>query len=580
MMGTVPRLRWQYGSSSRVTAALLLGLVAVGCKAFDPVKSEHLCGQDGIISANCPQCQGDSPAENCPQCQEGDPSRCSPVMPRNPIEGAPDGVAGGPDEGSGSQQAGEDGSPSDRSSGGRGGQESGSGSDGRSDSSQAAGQGGKEAPPGPSEEEIEDMMPGCQSDGDCMRNFSADTPHCNTDGSTCEQCLTDDHCAGTMLKHCDPTSHRCEDCVSDGDCPSMACEEAQHICVECKLNEQCTDAMKNQCNLDSFKCVDCVDDVGCAAPTPACDVAMHSCFECLDDKGVDYCTDEVINTCDPATRTCVDCIDDSGCSKAGPDETCDTDNKACVDCYHGEGCLDSAKPVCDGETCVQCLDDRDCDSGHCYDKHCVECKVDDHCSSRSEARCSSSSHKCEPCGDNSDCEHLDGTTECDSGQCVECKDDSGGACGDYACLRDEKTCSDVRKGSVDVCRRCIADSVCKQGMKCVTLDFGGEAHGDFCVYTSGSSGNCGDRRPYSHYARATSIDGAGGGYCVPADTTTCEAVLDATSERDCSGGGSADCGASGVVDGSCNDNKRCTYSCDLPEDCLPGEMCLTNKTCG
>lgn len=581
MMGTVPTGRQQYRSSHRLAAALLLGLVSTACKAFDPVKSHDLCTQPGIISANCPQCQGDTPAGNCPQCQEGDPSRCGPVTSDQPVGESDldgDGIEEGPNEDPGQAQAGEDGS-SEVPSGGRGGRDDAGGSNGP-DSMQAAGQGGKAPPPDPSEEEIEDRTPGCQSDAECMRTAPVpeETPYCEPISKRCEECVTDEHCAGTMRQRCDPKSHRCEDCVSDGDCEPMACDEEQHICRQCEIDEHCADG--DQCHADKFSCVDCTTDKGCAAPTPACDPNMNTCFECLVDMGEVYCLEEGIGTCDPGTLTCVDCIDESGCIGNGANETCDVENKGCVDCLHGDGCNDPDKPVCDDETntCFECLSGSDCDTGHCSDeRRCVECEANDHCRSEGASRCSST-NECAACREDSDCEHLDGKTECDGGRCVECKDDSGGACGDYACLRDSKTCSDVRKRSVDVCRECIADSVCREGMRCVPLGYGDRELGDFCVYTGNSTSECARRRPYSRYMRSTSIDDVGGGYCFPPVTTTCQGVIDATRHSGCTGAG--ECGADGVEDGDCNEDRNCTYGCSSEMDCPDGTTCLMNNNCG
>ncbi|PIV99889.1 MAG: hypothetical protein COW42_09605 [Deltaproteobacteria bacterium CG17_big_fil_post_rev_8_21_14_2_50_63_7] len=124
----------------------------------------------------------------------------------------------------------------------------------------------------------------------------------------------------------------------------------------CTSNGDCTAGV---CNTATGMCVDCMANGNCAAPTPTCDMATHTCVaDCASNTD---CTDSALPACDVTGGVCVECIDNSTC--ADPTPTCDTLSNTCkANCASNTDCVNAGAPVCDTNAgvCVECLGNGDC----------------------------------------------------------------------------------------------------------------------------------------------------------------------------------------------------------------------------
>lgn len=250
-------------------------------------------------------------------------------------------------------------------------------------------------------------------------------------------------------------------------------------------------------------------------------------------------------------------------------------------------------PVCDEDsgTCVECLEHTDCGAGatpYCAAANeCVACLGDDDCESPAAAHCSAGA--CTGCGSSTQCEHLPGTTVCDtsSDTCVECTAGDESACAGNSCNPATNTCTTTPLGSVDICEPCLADSECADapGNRCVPMEFNGAARpGGFCLPRA--AGGC--TAPLTVTYSTASLSGAASeSYCgIDQDTVTCEAVLDLFASADCLSGEDVECGCVRNVDGDCigdgqgglcrtvgGQANKCTYGCGSASQCSGGHDC-------
>lgn len=128
-------------------------------------------------------------------------------------------------------------------------------------------------------------------------------------------------------------------CTMDTDCTGKkVCSDA-HTCVECKENLTCTDLKKSKCS-DTNSCEACVANADCAHLT-----------------SVEYCKSGALGnniTCRQGTATlcegnaCVECVDDSTCNG----KVCDTETNTCTKRF-----------VYQGEACETCISKTDCKPG-------------------------------------------------------------------------------------------------------------------------------------------------------------------------------------------------------------------------
>ena len=249
------------------------------------------------------------------------------------------------------------------------------------------------------------------------------------------------------------------------------------------------------------------------------------------------------------------------------------------------GSCPDALPHCAGTTCVQCSQDEHCEDGVCVDQQCVACRAHGDCADPAASRCSSAA-ECIPCAQPEHCMHLDGTTTCDLGECVQCTGADSDACGrddhgvPYVCDALARTCTTYTRGSANLCDACLSDGQCMDGQLCVMQrfdevgddpDLGEVDVGYFCFWredateTGAPAGSCAQAPPYfGTRANSESIEGVEATVC-GLRVTTCAAYKD-YSMKTCTGAeDDASCGDPRFAsDGYCREAATSTYRCTTP----------------
>ncbi len=114
-------------------------------------------------------------------------------------------------------------------------------------------------------------------------------------------------------------------------------------------------------------CAQCLTDGHCEGDKPYC--VDGTCVACRSDKDCDG------KFCDPGTRTCRKCLPPMlgqptrGC----PQGLLCLNGDSCVQCITDTDC-DRAAPHCKNNACIQCRDDTDCSAPNaCFDNKCRLC---------------------------------------------------------------------------------------------------------------------------------------------------------------------------------------------------------------
>lgn len=201
----------------------------------------------------------------------------------------------------------------------------------------------------------------CTADSHC----GVAEPACDSRGE-CRECVSDSHCFGDRPV-CDSAEGECvAACTADADCADRDggfrfCEASSGHCLQCRDAADCTDGDRPLCAADG-RCVECEDNSACGGDSPFCDASRGRCRECLVDAdcGSGACVD----------FECAECATDEDCPVAAP--ICDLQERNCVICVGNADCP-AETPLCDdGDACVQCLEDEDCDAGlQCQDGVCA-----------------------------------------------------------------------------------------------------------------------------------------------------------------------------------------------------------------
>jgi hypothetical protein len=243
--------------------------------------------------------------------------------------------------------------------------------------------------------------------------------------------------------------------------------------------------------------------------------------------------------------TCADdkpvCLDDGSCAACSADDTtaCPTD-----------------KPLCDeANACVACLENADCKSETapvCSAGECVPCSNDAGCSDRGQI-CDTSTGQCEGCTLAREAER----------------------CGENSCDPKTLACTGTQRGSVTICRACVADSECEADHRCIPMYFG---TGDSRVELGGRCMRrlaAGCDEPYSapRLTRGSLSGAAEDAYCGVAESrTSCEAILGLIGGAKCEDGSDATCNGAGALCRAVNGTThRCTYACESTATC-PGDF--------
>ena len=157
-----------------------------------------------------------------------------------------------------------------------------------------------------------------------------------------------DNCQGVSCdigEVCNPADGSCVGCLSNDNCSSgRQCDTERQICGDCLESEHCSDGLF--CEPSAMECVGCRDN-----------------GDCIDGQ-----------FCELSTRTCDligECAVDEDCGETAG--VCDPDEWSCVECVVEGDCADDL--ICDeqGQTCLECLTDQECDggAGECLQEYAV-----------------------------------------------------------------------------------------------------------------------------------------------------------------------------------------------------------------
>ena len=180
-------------------------------------------------------------------------------------------------------------------------------------------------------------------------------------------------------------------------------------------------------------------------------------------------------------NVCVECLSDDDCD--APAARCELETRACVECL-GDGDCGGDEPECDVDTheCVECLSDTMCDAA---------------------APVCGANHRCGACTDHASCAGKAGTDRCDTrltsptqGECVQClvHDD---------CANPTPQCTN------GTCVACTGDAACaaREGTEvCNTLD-GAETEGQCVECTADTEeAGCGEKACKRSTGECTDVD--------------------------------------------------------------------------
>ena len=214
----------------------------------------------------------------------------------------------------------------------------------------------------------------------------------------------------------------CEGCNSDTECAGQhvvrrKCIEPEnnlYRCAQCTLNSNCSSGQVCVTDDRTYLCV-----TTCTSPSDTTCPANSQCIYIKKDRGSD------------GDFYCISCENDSDCKK-----------------WSGNSASTCSSGICSPEF--------------------ASCTQQSHCTSPTLSDCSLTNKRCQPCSQDSHCNHLTATPKCKSGggRCVECINDSD-------CQTREKS-----KCSSNTCSACTEDSHCS---KFPTTPFCSNSLGGTCV---------------------------------------------------------------------------------------------------
>jgi hypothetical protein len=298
---------------------------------------------------------------------------------------------------------------------------------------------------------------------------------------------------------------------------------------------------KSVCSEAKRTCVQCTQtaNAACIGATPVCEDDV--CVQCADDS---HCPAATI--CDLGTHRCVGCLSSHPGSCSGGTPACDDSVHECVECLGGQTqACKTPRPYC--------VDDI---------RRCAECTTDTHCSTRERPRCEA--HVCAGCRSNADCQRWGSQSSiCDlSGACVQCELPSDCASNEtcdtarHACMSKPPEQQPQPKHTCDPCTRDEECAAATPGAACIAL-----GQGSHCFTAVMQGSECG--QPY----RARNAPGRSGTYCLPEDSSSCEAL--AAVGTSCTDRTQSSCGLGGV----CSAAGRCTVQCSNKSECPSGYDC-------
>lgn len=275
----------------------------------------------------------------------------------------------------------------------------------------------------------------CGSDSDCAA--VPGLPHCAPDGN-CVECVETEHCETGSL--C--VDGRCEKpfvCDDDGDCAGRpegaACDRSTGSCVSCVVDSHCP--VGSTCGAQRCSPIACEVVGDCPLGTRCEGSGCVPAGACSDHGSCSF--DPRAPFCNP-DGMCVSCLQDGDCGgelrcvagACAMVESCQTDQ----DCGGGLSCTQG--------TCRSCRTDDQCPTGICLSGRCSDrpvCQADGDCVG---GACRDGS--CVECVADLDCPSGHG---CEAGRCVEQT-----SCGDDAGCGPGKVCT----GGSCVASGCVDDS--------------------------------------------------------------------------------------------------------------------------
>ncbi|MEZ4475370.1 MAG: hypothetical protein R3F60_32155 [bacterium] len=263
----------------------------------------------------------------------------------------------------------------------------------------------------------------CVGMGPCAAGFTCLGDRCIPAGARCDSCALQgcpgDQRCNAFTGACEPKAARCGACQEDAEC------QAGLRCVAHGFGRACLPPCPDGACPGDFMCQAgaCVPaggtcDVcgGCGGATPVCDFFSGQCVAC---GPASPCAPGLI--CSPA----------GACVEPGPG----------IECNAHVDCQDPARRLCQGNTCVACLDDAGCPAAtRCQDGACAPA---DACAG---VTCLAGS-------------------ACVDGVCIA-EDDGLPACADDADCGDEHRCNPLTGQCFRVDQRCDDGGACAPGSAC------------------------------------------------------------------------------------------------------------------
>lgn len=245
--------------------------------------------------------------------------------------------------------------------------------------------------------------------------------------------------------------------------------------------------------------------------------------------------------CDNTAQVCINitCTNDAECARTGCTYYCDLKSKACV-----EGTPPS--PYCENDTA--------CAGQLCVDFRCQPCTDNSQCSET--GRCDTSTGKCSPCQNGSDC--TSGLCDTQQGKCVPCSNNDD--------------CTETSFCNQGVCSKCTKNEECSTGKcettsgKCLPCSANADCATQLCI-----KGKCEECRKASDCDNGSCNDGVCTGKC-NRDEDCASRLCVASLCKKCDN--PDECSSGRCAEG------RCLGPCASNTDCTNGRVCdLTKKAC-
>lgn len=214
-----------------------------------------------------------------------------------------------------------------------------------------------------------------------------------------------------------------------------------------------------------------------------------------------------------------------------------------------------------------------------------ECTSDVECPDPDAPRCEPTTGTCEGCTEDVHCVGIASLARCDGteGSCVECQPATEELdCGETSCDPANLSCTDIVRGSREICEPCLSDSDCMDELFCVPMLYLNTPRaGGYCLKEF-APGGCEQPFVIELEDRTTLSAVTKQSYCgINENLATCEAVNGLLDNLGCPSGQDEECPQ---PSGLCRDvggaASRCTYECGNPIQCLDPTTSPSQSSCG